>query len=219
MRCEHMEIEIGSKRNNPLLNRTEVHFTVRHEGKGTPDRELIRSELAEKLNVKRENVIVHTIHSSFGDQEITGYAKIYTSGEKSKDWERDHILKRNKIGVSGKNKEEKKPEEAPAGPKEKTEKSAEKPPEEKPSEPTEEADKEEKPTEEPPKVGEQPTEETPKTEEEKPAEEQKTEEPTKEEAGEPEKTKEQPEQPAESPKDDATEETKGEEKPGEEKKE
>ena len=109
-----MEIEIGSKRNNPLLNRTEVHFTVRHEGKGTPDRELIRSELAEELNVKKENVIVHTIHSSFGNQEITGYAKIYTSGEKSKDWERDHILKRNKIGVQDKKKEEKKPEEAPA---------------------------------------------------------------------------------------------------------
>ena len=39
-----MEIEINSKRNNPLLNRTEVYFTVKHSGEGTPNREIIRSE-------------------------------------------------------------------------------------------------------------------------------------------------------------------------------
>jgi ribosomal protein S24E len=162
-----MEIEIESKRNNPLFNRTEVHFTVRHEGKGTPDRELIRSELAEKLNAKKENIVVHTIHSSFGNQESTGYAKVYTSVEKSKGWERQHILRRNKIIA----KEEKKPGEAPAEPKEK--------------------EKTEKPTEEPPKVEEQPTEEAPKTEEEKPVEEQPAELPKKE-AAEESKEKEKP---------------------------
>ena len=44
-----MEIEIQSKTNNPLLKRTEVHFTIHHDGGKTPKRELIRSELAEKL--------------------------------------------------------------------------------------------------------------------------------------------------------------------------
>ena len=44
-----MEIEIESKRNNPLLNRTEVYFIVKHPGEGTPNREIIRSELADKL--------------------------------------------------------------------------------------------------------------------------------------------------------------------------
>ena len=48
-----MEIIIDSKINNPLINRTEVHFTVIHEGEGTPNREIIRSELAEKLNAKK----------------------------------------------------------------------------------------------------------------------------------------------------------------------
>jgi ribosomal protein S24E len=63
-----METEINSKRNNPLLNRTEIFFTIKHKGEGTPNREIIRGELANKLNVKKENIIVKTVHSSFGNQ-------------------------------------------------------------------------------------------------------------------------------------------------------
>jgi len=110
-----MEIEIDSKRNNPLLNRTEIYFTLKHKGEGTPNREIIRSELAEKLNVKKETVIVNTVHSSFGIQEITGYAKIYSSLEKSKEIEPDYILIRNKI-IEAKEKGKKKAEaKKPAG--------------------------------------------------------------------------------------------------------
>jgi small subunit ribosomal protein S24e len=107
-----MEIEIDSKRNNPLLNRTEIYFTIKHEGEGTPNRELIRSELADKLNVKKENIIVNTVDSSFGKQEISGYAKVYSSIPKAKDIENDHILKRNLL-IEGEKKPVKK-EEPPA---------------------------------------------------------------------------------------------------------
>jgi len=127
-----MEIEIDSKKNNPLLNRTEVHFTIQHEGEKTPNREIIRSELAEKLNAKKENIIINDIQSSSGIQKSIGYAKIYSSVKKAEEMERKHILKRNKISGKKEKKEgEKKPEEKPA--------SAEEPP------------KEEKPSEEPPK--------------------------------------------------------------------
>ena len=153
-----MEIEIDSKRNNPLLNRTEIYFTIKHEGEGTPNREIIRSELAEKLNVNKENVIVNTVHSSFGNQEITGYAKVYSSLAKSKDIERDYILKRNRL-IEG---EKKKAEEKPAAPP-KEEGAKEKPAEEKPAESTEDAkeeNKEKKPSkEEPSEESEQPDEE------------------------------------------------------------
>ena len=127
-----MEIEIDSKKNNPLLNRTEVHFTIQHEGEKTPNREIIRSELAEKLNAKKENIIINDIQSSSGIQKSMGYAKIYPSVKKAEEMERKHILKRNKISGKKEKKEgEKKPEEKSA--------SAEEPP------------KEEKPSEEPPK--------------------------------------------------------------------
>jgi small subunit ribosomal protein S24e len=107
-----MEIEIDSKKNNPLLDRTEVHFSIQHEGEKTPNREIIRSELAEKLNAKKENIIINDIQSSSGIQKSVGYAKIYSSVKKAEEMERKHILKRNKISGEKKKKEgEKKPEE------------------------------------------------------------------------------------------------------------
>jgi len=139
-----METEINSKRNNPLLNRTEIFFTIKHKGEGTPNREIIRGELAEKLNVKKENIIVKSVHSSFGNQEITGYAKIYSSLEQSKNIEPDYILIRNKLieakEVEKKKGEVKKPTSAP-----KKEGSEEKPSKQKPvEEPVKEPQKDEK---------------------------------------------------------------------------
>ncbi len=110
-----MEIEIDSKKNNPLLKRTEVYFTIKHTGEGTPNREIIRSELAEKLNSKKENVVVNIIKTSFGIQKTTGYAKVYSSLESSKGIEREHILKRNKLGETKKDKKEAKTSETAAG--------------------------------------------------------------------------------------------------------
>jgi small subunit ribosomal protein S24e len=104
-----MELEINSKKNNPLFNRTEIRFTIIHKGEGTPNREIIRSELAEKLNAKKENIIINNINSSFGVQQSTGYAKVYSSPKKSEDLEKKYILKRNNIaGKQHKKKEEKK---------------------------------------------------------------------------------------------------------------
>jgi small subunit ribosomal protein S24e len=108
-----MQIEIDLKRNNPLLQRTEVYFTIKHEGEGTPNRDIIKSELADKLNVKKENIVVNIIKSSFGVQEASGYAKVYTSINKTKDLESKFILKRNKL-IEGFKKTEKKAEEIPS---------------------------------------------------------------------------------------------------------
>jgi small subunit ribosomal protein S24e len=107
-----MEINIDSKRNNPLLNRTEIHFSIQHEGEKTPNREIIKSELSEKLNVKKDNIIINNIYSSTGIQKTSGYAKIYSNIKMTKELERKHILKRNKI-ISGKEvkKEDKKIDE------------------------------------------------------------------------------------------------------------
>jgi small subunit ribosomal protein S24e len=180
-----MEIEIESKRNNPLLNRTEIYFTVKHEGEGTPNREIIKSELAEKLNVKKESIIVSSLNSGFGIQQISGYAKVYTSDKKTRDYEPDYILIRNKL-MEGEKKAEKK--EAPAAKAEvkpaepaSGEKPAEPAAEEKPAQPAEEAPTPDQPTQETPEKAEEkeeitppeepPSEEKPPTEEKPPVEE------------------------------------------------
>lgn len=121
-----MEIIIESKKNNTLLNRTEVFFTVKHTGAGTPNRDVIRNELADKLNTIKDNVIINEIHSGFGSQEATGYAKVYNSTEQSKALEPKHILVRNKlIEKVIKNKGEKKTKEKPEKQEGKPEKTSE----------------------------------------------------------------------------------------------
>ncbi len=161
-----MEINIDSKRNNPLLNRTEVHFTIIHEEEKTPNRDLVRTELADKLNSKKENIIVNYLNPGFGMSKTTGYAKVYSSKDKIKDQERKFILKRNKLGETKKNKpkEEKKTER--------------KPEEVKKEKPIEKADK----TEEPKKEEVQPDKKEEKTDE------------TKEKPEEPNKNEDKPEQ-------------------------
>ena len=116
-----MEIEIQSKNENLLLGRIEVRFLINHEGEGTPKRELIRSELAEKLNAKKETVMVNYMRSSFGTRKTIGYAKIYKSIEDAKAAEADPILKRNGLGTKKKKKKEaaKEGEDKKEAPKEK----------------------------------------------------------------------------------------------------
>lgn len=101
-----MEIEIQSKVDNLLLGRTEIRFMILHEGEGTPKRELVRSELAEKLNAKKESIMIDAMHSSFGSRKTIGYAKIYKSIEDAKAGEADFILKRNGLGTKKKAKKE-----------------------------------------------------------------------------------------------------------------
>ena len=100
-----MEIEIRSQRNNSLLQRTEIHFVIHHDGEGTPRRELVRSELADQLKTKKDHIIIDHMKSGFGIHQTIGYAKMYSSVEKAKQGEQKHLIKRNTPGA----KEEKKP--------------------------------------------------------------------------------------------------------------
>ncbi len=169
-----MEVEIQSKTNNPLLKRTEVHFTVHHESEKTPKRELVRSELAEKLNVKKENVIVNFMKSSFGSTDTVGYAKVYKSVKEAGIWEKKYALKRNNALTGEKKPAKQEQEKTVEQPQEKQEETAEKPKKEEP--PAEQDVKEEaKKTENDEKPAEEKTEEAEKPKEEETAEQPKEE--------------------------------------------
>ncbi|HEX17221.1 MAG: 30S ribosomal protein S24e [Thermoplasmata archaeon] len=101
-----MELEITDKRENPLLNRTEIRFRVKHEGEKTPEREIVREDIARLLKVKKDLVVIDHIRPSFGIAVSSGYAKIYKSIEDAKRIEPSYILKRNKIGEATEEKEE-----------------------------------------------------------------------------------------------------------------
>lgn len=94
-----MELEVVSKRENVLLDRTEIWFKVMHDKDKTPKRDVVREKLASQLNVKKSAVIIDHMKSEFGKHETLGYAKVYKSEEKAIAIEPDYILKRNNLVV------------------------------------------------------------------------------------------------------------------------
>lgn len=100
-----MELEIVKKRENPLMGRVEVHFTVRHAGEATPNRDAVRDNLATQVGAKRETVILQSLKSTSGKAVTAGYARVYPSREAAAS-ERRHILVRNKLAEKKAKKEE-----------------------------------------------------------------------------------------------------------------
>lgn len=96
-----MEIEFVSKRENKLLDRIEVDFKIGHEG-GTPSRGEVREEVASKMGVETDRVIIDRMRSIYGISETTGYAKIYSSPDKARKIEADYMLERNQLKIEKK---------------------------------------------------------------------------------------------------------------------
>jgi len=92
-----MEIEIVSKKENELLDRTEITFKAVHAKEGTPLRETVREKLASIMKATKERVIVDSMDSAFGKMETVGYAKVYKTKEAAMKFEREYVLVRNKL--------------------------------------------------------------------------------------------------------------------------
>lgn len=100
-----MEIKITNEDVNELLNRTEVRFSIVHDGE-TPSRLAVRDSLAAKLGKGSDEVVVHQMDTKFGMNETLGHAKVYESPEDAKEIEEGYMLERNKIGVDEEEAEE-----------------------------------------------------------------------------------------------------------------
>ena len=51
-----MELEIVSKKDNPLLDRTELEVLAHHTGKPTPTRDEVREQVAAAMKAKKDVV-------------------------------------------------------------------------------------------------------------------------------------------------------------------
>ncbi|MCD6503015.1 MAG: 30S ribosomal protein S24e [Thermoplasmata archaeon] len=90
-----MELQIESKRYNPLLKRTEIHARIVHKRAATPSREDVRNLIASEFGVSKDLVIVHHIRTGFGWTVSKVYAKIYDTLEDLKRVEPEHILRKH----------------------------------------------------------------------------------------------------------------------------
>ena len=90
-----MEITITERKENPVLKREELTFTIEHEGENTPSREVIASKLAAIVNADKDRTILKKIRTQFGKHEAIGMANLYPTKEDAINIEPNHILKRN----------------------------------------------------------------------------------------------------------------------------
>ncbi|MHC1570558.1 MAG: 30S ribosomal protein S24e [Methermicoccaceae archaeon] len=89
-----MEIEIIRDRENVLLGRRELKFRVKHEG-ATPKRSEIRERLMALFNSSSDVLVLESLKPVYGVGQAVGYAKIYSSPERLREVEREHIILRN----------------------------------------------------------------------------------------------------------------------------
>lgn len=92
-----MQIEVVSRRENPLLKRTEVRFRVSHPKESSPARDALRAELAKALKATKDIVVIGYTRSAFGRPVSEGFAKVYKSREDAMRTERSFILVRNRL--------------------------------------------------------------------------------------------------------------------------
>lgn len=90
-----MEINVNEKIENPLLNRTEIHFDCIYQGEATPKIMDVKNRLIATLDVDKNLLVVHNLKPSYGEGKANGYAKIYDSEESLAKIEKDHVVKKN----------------------------------------------------------------------------------------------------------------------------
>jgi len=91
-----MEIIVNKKIENPLLNRTEIHFDCTYQGDSTPKVLDVKNRLVATLNVDKNLLVVQRIKPSYGEGKANGYAKLYDSEENLSKIEMEHVIKKNK---------------------------------------------------------------------------------------------------------------------------
>jgi ribosomal protein S24E len=106
-----MKVNIISKKQNPLLKRKEVTFSVDHaQNGGTPSRVEVSKQLASLLQTKPELVYVKNMETKTGQMLAVGEANVYDSIEQGKLMEPKHVIARN--ALPEKPEEPQAPEEA-----------------------------------------------------------------------------------------------------------
>jgi small subunit ribosomal protein S24e len=100
-----MELKIVSNKENALMGRKEIVFTLQHEGETTPSRVQVRQLLAGEVGSKTENVVIDSMESEYGLGRTHGTARAYRSADDARKTERTHLLKRNSLYIEKPKKE------------------------------------------------------------------------------------------------------------------
>jgi len=106
-----VEIKVLGQVYNPLLKRKEVKVEITHSGAGTPERFMVRKELASRLDVKLDNVYVVDVETKTGMEKTRCDVEVYDTPERARKTVPSYIIARNKTPEE--RKKEAKPAEVP----------------------------------------------------------------------------------------------------------
>ena len=101
-----MEINVITKTENPVLDRTEIEFECVYQGEATPKILEIKSKLVAILDADKNLLIIDNIQPSYGEGKGKGYAKIYNSEDSLNKIETKHVIEKNQEVVGEVEEEE-----------------------------------------------------------------------------------------------------------------
>ena len=91
-----MEISITSDKQNELLSRREIEFTITYNG-ATPTRKLVQAKLAATMNAGRDQVVLDSMKSRFGISILKGSARVYQNKDDLVKLERAYLMTRGGV--------------------------------------------------------------------------------------------------------------------------
>lgn len=91
-----MEIKITSDKQNELLSRRELEFTITYNG-ATPARKMVHAKLAAIMNVGKDQVVLDSMKSRFGISILNGSARVYQSKDDLVKLERSYLMTRGGV--------------------------------------------------------------------------------------------------------------------------
>jgi len=105
-----MEIKIKDKKENVLLNRTDIEAEITHQNEPTPSRFKIKEKLAAMLSADKNLLVIKKLDQTFGSTTKCT-AVLYKSKADLEDTEKEHLIKRDAKKPKEEKKEEPKPKE------------------------------------------------------------------------------------------------------------
>lgn len=91
-----MQVKIESSKDNPLLKRTEVGFTIVQGPKEkTPERLEVKKAVANEMKLGLDVVFIKRMRTKTGTSITVGEANVYQSAAQAKMVEPEYIQKRN----------------------------------------------------------------------------------------------------------------------------
>jgi len=92
-------VEVKDRRENAVLGRVEMNFSIVHEGEPTPSRkQMIEMVAKQEPGSKKDLIIILDVNTRFGQSHTSATAHIYSNKEQMDNTEAKYLLEKHSSG-------------------------------------------------------------------------------------------------------------------------